>query len=255
MVKQKSAGVTAKPPKNAPKTGSFFEHLEELAIRVRNIAIILLVFSGVGLFFGESILTILIAPYGDRLTVLGPTEGISTLIKVGLTIGVALSSPFILFQIIAFVAPGLEPHEKRPLFFVIPASLILFVVGAAFAWFILVPSAINFLATFGLNLFNVEWTADRYIPFVLSLVLWIGVSFEMPLLFMFLGRIGIVSPRLLLRAWRIAIVIIAVIAAAITPTVDPFNMMLVMGPLIGLYFLSIIGTAFTYKKRDVAVTP
>jgi sec-independent protein translocase protein TatC len=85
---------------------------------------------------------------------------------------------------------------------------------------------------------------------VLSLVLWIGISFEMPLLFMFLGRLGIVSPRLLLRGWRIAVVAIAVIAAAITPTVDPFNMMLVMGPLIALYFLSIILTAIVYRKRQ-----
>ncbi len=234
------------------KTGTFFEHLEELSIRLRNAALILLAFSAIGLFFAEQILAFLIAPYGDRLKVLGPTEGVSTLIKVGLSVGAALSSPFIVYQIIAFVAPGLETHEKRPLFFVIPAALLLFVLGATFAWFVLIPSAINFLATFGLNLFDVEWTADRYIPFVLSLVLWIGISFEMPLLFMFLGRIGIVSPGLLLRAWRIAVVAIAVIAAAITPTVDPFNMMLVMGPLIGLYFLSIILTAFTYKKRPAS---
>jgi sec-independent protein translocase protein TatC len=251
MVKQKANGVSSKPPRATEKAGTFFQHLEELAIRVRNIALTLLVFSGLGLFFSEPILAFLIEPYGGKLDLLGPTEGVSTLIKVGLTIGVALSSPFIVYQIIAFVAPGLEPHEKRPLFFVIPAALLLFVLGAAFSWFILVPSAIDFLATFGLDLFNVEWTADKYIPFVLSLVLWIGVSFEMPLLFMFLGRLGIVSPRLLLRAWRIALVIIAVIAAAITPTVDPFNMLLVMGPLTGLYFLSIIGTAFTYKKRDI----
>ena len=232
------------------KTATFLEHLEELALRLRNAALVLLVFSGIGLFFAEPILKFLIEPYGGKLQVLGPTEGISILIRVGLTIGVALSSPFIIYQSIAFVSPGLEPKERRPLFFVLPAALLLFLAGAAFAWFILIPSAINFLATFGVDLFNIEWTAERYIPFVLSLVLWIGISFEMPLLFMFLGRLGIVSPRLLLRGWRIAVVAIAVIAAAITPTVDPFNMMLVMGPLITLYFLSIIMTAIVYRKRQ-----
>lgn len=236
--------------RNSQKAVTFLEHLEELALRLRNSALVLLVCSAAGLGFAEPILKFLVAPYGGKLQVLGPTEGISILIRVGLTIGIALSSPVIVYQIIAFVAPGLESKEKRPLYFALPAALLLFLAGAAFAWFLLIPSAINFLATFGVDLFNIEWTAERYIPFVLSLVLWIGISFEMPLVFMFLGRLGFVSPRLLLRGWRIAIVIIAVIAAAITPTVDPFNMMLVMGPLIGLYFLSIVLTAFVYRKRQ-----
>jgi len=235
--------------RNPDKTASFLEHIEELGLRLRNAAIILLVGSAIGLIFAEPLLAFLIAPYGDRLKVLGPTEGVSILIRVGLTIGAAITSPFIIYQIVAFIAPGLNSNEKRPLYFIIPAALLLFIIGAAFAWFVMIPSAINFLATFGLNLFSVEWTADKYIPFVLSLTLWVGVSFEMPLVFMFLGRLGIVSPRLLLRGWRIAFVAIAVIAAAITPTVDPFNMMLVMGPLIGLYFLSIVLTAVVYRKK------
>ncbi len=229
-------------------SGTFLEHLQELAIRLRNAALILLVFSSVGLYFAEPILKFLIAPYGGLLNVIGPTEGISIVIKVGLAVGASAASPFVLYQIIAFVAPGLEPHEKRLVYFVVPAALILFTIGAGFAWFIMIPAAIEFLKNFAPDIFVVNWTADNFVPFVLSLVFWIGISFEMPLLFMALGRLGIVSPRLLLKQWRIAVVIISIIAAVITPTVDPFNMMLVMAPLVGLYFLSIILTAFVYRK-------
>lgn len=235
--------------KNAVKAGTLFEHIEELAIRLRNSAIVLLVFAAVGLFFAEPILKFLIAPYGTRINTLGPTEGISILIKVGLVVGASVASPFVIYQILAFITPGLEAREKRPLFFVIPAAFILFAIGAGFAWFVMIPSAIDFLKNFAPDIFEVRWTADKFIPFVLALVFWIGVSFEMPLVFMFLGRLGVVGPRQLIKLWRHAIVVIAIVAAAITPTVDPFNMMLVMGPLIALYFLSILLTAFTYRKR------
>jgi len=122
----------------------------------------------------------------------------------------------------------------------VPGALFMFLAGAAFAWFIMIPSAIQFLASFYADVFQVQWTAEKYVPFVLSLTLWVGVSFEMPLVFMFLGWLGIVNAGMLLKYWRYAIVGCAIIAAVITPTVDPFNMMLVMGPLMGLYFLSII---------------
>lgn len=234
---------------------TFLEHLEDLAVTIRNAAIVLLIFCTAGLAFAEPVLKFLIAPYGGKLQTLGPTEGISTLIRVGLTLGAAAASPFIIYIIMGFVVPAFEaPHEKRLAnmlrFFIIPGALLLFLTGAGFAWFIMIPSAIEFLANFGVELFQIEWTAERYIPFVLSLTLWVGISFEMPLVFMFLGRLGIVKPVQLLKAWRIAIVAIAIVAAAITPTVDPFNMMLVMGPLIGLYFLSILLTAITYRARQ-----
>ena len=237
-----------KPRRDPQAAGTFLDHLQELAVRLRNAALILLIFSAVGMYFAERILKLLIAPYGGVIDIISPTEGISILIKVGLAVGASAASPFVIYQIIAFVAPGLEPREKRPIYFVVPLAFLLFAIGAAFAWFIMIPSAVDFLKNFAPDVFNVRWTADNFVPFVLSLVFWIGVSFEMPLLFMFLGRLGIVSPRMLLRGWRIAVVVIAIIAAVITPTVDPFNMMLVMGPLIGLYFFSIVLTFFTYRK-------
>lgn len=236
---------------HSKQAGSLLFHLEEFARTIRNAALVLLVGCTLGLLGAKVILAELIKPYGGKLQVLGPTEGISILIRVGLAIGAAVASPIIIYQILNFIIPAIETAQEKRVarslrFALIPAAYLLFLVGAAFAWFVMIPAAIGFLANFEIDLFNTEWTAERYVPFVLSLTLWVGISFEMPLVFWFLGSIGVIGPKPLLKGWRFAVVAIAIIAAAITPTVDPFNMMLVMGPLIGLYFLSIILNAWAY---------
>src|SRR5690606_532380 len=117
--------------------------------------------------------------------------------------------------------------------------MLLFAIGALFAYFMLLPTAVGFLQNFLGDIIAQEWTIDRYIGFVTRIVFWIGVAFEMPLVVAFLARAGIVSGQQLLGFWRHAIVIIAIVAAAITPTVDPVNMTLVMAPLLVLYFSSV----------------
>jgi sec-independent protein translocase protein TatC len=104
----------------------------------------------------------------------------------------------------------------------------------------MLPTAISFLKNWQVEIFRPMWQADEYIPFVTSLTFWIGVSFETPLIIFIMAKVGVVTPRFLAQQWRFAIVIVAIIAAMITPTVDPFNMALVMGPLMGLYGLSIL---------------
>ena len=163
--------------------------------------------------------------------------------------GAIFAMPVIIYQIIRFVAPGLYPHEKRNLLLILPGFMVLFGIGAAFAYFMLLPTAVAFLQSFLGDIIKQEWTIDRYISFVTRIVFWIGVAFEMPLVVAFLARAGIVSGPKLLGFWRQAVVIIAVIAAAITPTVDPVNMTLVMAPLIVLYAIS-VGLAYAlYKER------
>jgi len=231
---------------------SLLRHLGELRTAIMRAALAIAIGSGVSLVFAEQIIRALIEPYGGYLQVLEPTEGISVFLRVGLTCGVALSSPVVIHQVLSFVAPGLTKRERRALWMLVPGALMLFTLGAAFAWFIMIPAAIDFLAHFMPNVFRVEWSSRGYVPFVLSLTLWIGVSFEMPLVLMFLARLGMVTPKSLLGAWRIAVVVIAVISAAITPTVDPFNMMLVMAPLLGLYCLSILLAVIPYRARQRA---
>src|SRR4029453_18006917 len=147
--------------------------------------------------------------------------------------------PVIVYQILSFVMPGLLPNEKFWLLVGVPAATFLFVLGATFAWFIAMPPALGFLTNIYPNIFNTQLTADTYIPFVMSVVFWIGVAFEMPLLVFVLGKANVVNARVLLKQWRYAVVIIAIVAAFITPTPDPINMSIVMAPLLILYLLSI----------------
>jgi len=140
---------------------------------------------------------------------------------------------------VAIVLPGLTKRETRYLMFSIPPVTVLFLIGVLFAWFILIPPALSFLVNFQPDIFQAQWTADHYLGFVTALLFWMGVAFETPLIFFVLSILGFVTPRPLIKNWRIAVIGSAIAAAVITPTVDPVNMMLVMGPLMALYLLSI----------------
>ncbi len=225
------------PPKD--KTMPIMGHLRELRNTLIKCAIALTITSIVALAFTTQILQFLIAPYGGILETIDPTENVVTYFRVALMAGAVLAMPFLVYFIWGFIAPGLEEKEKRYVRFIVPGATILFLIGVAFAWGIMLPAAIGFLSSFEPELFKTSWRAAAYIPFVTALMFWIGVAFELPLIVFFLAKLKIVTARQLLRWWRFAIVGAAVVAAVITPTVDPFNMMLVMGPLVLLYFLSI----------------
>ena len=242
--------IAGQSSKHSTNEMTILSHLGELRIHIVRAALAIAIGAGISLVFAERIIQALIEPYGGYLQVLEPTEGISVFLRVGLTCGVALASPVVVHQVLSFVAPGLTKRERRALWMLVPGALLLFGVGAAFAWFLMIPAAIDFLAHFMPSVFRVEWSSRGYVPFVLSLTLWIGLSFEMPLVVLFLARIGLVTPASLMGAWRIAVVVIAILAAAITPTVDPFNMLLVMAPLLGLYCLSILLAVIPYRARQ-----
>lgn len=219
---------------------SLLEHLEELRDRLIKSAIAVIVCTFLVAAFTNQILLLLIKPYGERLQILGPTEGIAVFFRVALTGGLVLAMPFLIYQFLMFVLPGLEESEKRYIRWGVPFATILFLIGVAFAWFILIPTAIGFLSTFQQDVFKTEWQSQKYIPFVTSLIFWIGVSFETPLILFIMTKVGLVTPQFLAKQWRFAVIIIAIVAAMITPTVDPFNMALVMLPLFGLYGVSIL---------------
>jgi sec-independent protein translocase protein TatC len=219
---------------------SLLEHLEELRDRLVKAAIAVFVFTFLSAAFTTQILELLIAPYGQKLQVLGPTEGITIYFRVALTAGLVLSMPFLVYQFLMFILPGLESNEKRYILWGVPFATLLFLIGVLFAWYILTPAAVNFLSTWQPEIFIQQWQSREYIPFVTSLVFWIGISFETPLIIFIMTKVGLVTPQFLIKQWRFAIVIIAIVAAMITPTVDPFNMGLVMLPLTILYGLSIL---------------
>jgi sec-independent protein translocase protein TatC len=221
--------------KNMPLMG----HLRELRNVLIKCGIALAVTTSISFLFTTQILQFLIAPYGGILETIDPTENVTTYFRVALVAGAVLAMPFLIYFVWSFIAPGLEEKEKRYVRYVVPGATFLFLLGVAFAWGLMLPAAIGFLSTFEPTIFKTSWRAAAYIPFVTSLLFWIGVAFELPLVIFFMAKLKIVTARKLLGWWRFAVVGAAVVAAFITPTVDPFNMLLVMAPLVFLYFLSI----------------
>ncbi|MBK7895769.1 MAG: twin-arginine translocase subunit TatC [Anaerolineaceae bacterium] len=220
-------------------------HLNELRIRLTYVAVALLITTAFSFAFAEPVLQFLLEPYADsingevELQTLEPTEGIETFFKVSLLAGAIFSMPMILYQFWKFVVPGLTRDERRYVFIFLPSALILFALGILFAWFVLIPAAVFFLANFLGTIFKTDWTPSGYIGFVLRMLFWIGLAFEMPVVVYFVARVGVVTAKALREQWRIAVVGIAVLAAIITPSIDPVTMLLTMAPLVVLYILSI----------------
>jgi sec-independent protein translocase protein TatC len=126
----------------------------------------------------------------------------------------------------------------------------LFGIGISFAWFVLVPAAVFFLANFLPDIFRADWQGQEYVSFLIAMLFWVGLSFEMPVIVYFVARLGLVSAKAFREQWRLAIVGIAVIAAAITPSIDPVTMLLTMSPLTVLYGLSIFLARIGQKQFE-----
>lgn len=225
------------------------EHITEL--RKRLLLSLLALFAGtiICLFFAEQIMTLLTRPIGgmDRLRSIEVTENMSAVFRVALLGGIILSCPIILYEILAFILPALKQNEKETLFTFLPMMIVFFLSGVAFAYFVLLPVAIPFLTSFmGIE---TEVRPANYISFVTNMLFWVGVVFEMPLVIFILARLGFITAGQLLKNWRQAIVVCAVLAMIITPTVDPVNMIILMVPLILLFFLSVLFAAMAQRGK------
>jgi sec-independent protein translocase protein TatC len=218
---------------------TLLEHVRELRDRLFKAVIALVIGFCIGIAVSQQILAFIEQPYGGRLMVIGPTESISNVFTVALTFGAALAMPVIVYEVLAFMMPGLLPNEKKWIYLGVPFATILFVTGAAFAWYLFLPSALNFLVNIYPDVFTYNLTPDQYVPFVMGLVFWIGLAFELPLLVFVLAKANVVTAHVLAKQWRYAVIIIAIAAAMITPTPDPINMSIVMAPLLVLYVMSI----------------
>ncbi|MBE2183436.1 MAG: twin-arginine translocase subunit TatC [Anaerolineae bacterium] len=221
---------------------SLLDHLNELRSRAVKTAIAVAIGFVFGMLIAPQVLDILRQPYGseNQFIALGPTDAVVSFFRVALMVGGILAVPVITYQLLMFILPGLTNKERRYLLTALPAIFLLFIIGVLFTWFVLIPPAIGFFDNFMPDLFNPQWTAERYLGFVTALLFWMGAAFETPLIFFVLSLLGLVQASVLLKNWRVAIVGAAVAAALITPTIDPVNMMLVMGPLLALYLLSIL---------------
>lgn len=225
------------------------EQLDEIRKHLIRSLLVLALAVLVSFSFTELLLGYLAAPVGglEKLQAIKVTEEIGVFMRVALFAGIALASPYIAFEIWLFAAPGLMPKARLTGLLAIPSALVFFVGGAAFTYYVMMPVALPVL----LNFLGIESrpTASDYFTFVAGLMFWMGIAFQFPLVIFVLSRMGIVKPQMLLGQWRVALVLIAILSAVITPTVDLFNMALVTLPMSALYFLSILFSWMANPKK------
>lgn len=223
------------------------QHLEELRGTLFRSLIGLLVGVVAAAFFVNPVLRFLTAPIGglQNLYAIEVTETMSVFMRVALLGGLILALPWIIIQLLAFVSKGLKAGEKRGIYLVMPFAVILFLAGVAFAFYVMLPASLAFFQE--IIAVSTSIRIKSYISFVTNLLFWIGVSFQLPLIFFVLTKVGLVNARMLIKGWRVAIVVIAVLAAVITPTGDPINMLIFMLPLFVLYLLSILLSVMARK--------
>lgn len=228
------------------KEMSIYDHLEELRERIF-VSVLAVGAAIVGCFaYSKDLIMILEAPVrtqGVRFLQLAPGEFFFTTLKVSGYCGLLLGSPVILYEIIAFILPGLTRSERKFLGPIVLGSSILFYAGIIFSYLVLTPAALNFFVNYAEGVVESLWSIDQYFEFVLVLMFSTGLSFQVPVIQLLLGQIGLVSSDQMLSIWRYVVVGAVIAAAIVTPSTDPLTQMLLAGPLVGLYF----GGAWTVK--------
>jgi sec-independent protein translocase protein TatC len=246
-------GIPDEPPAEEEEEGmTMLEHLEELRARiiVCSVALVMgLVISAVPIPYvttasvTATVIQIISVPAENHLIFFKPGEGFVTYFQVAMMVAIVLALPILTYQAIAFVMPALLPHEKKYLFMAIPGAMISFTLGLLFGYVLVLPVAIQFLLTFGTDNIpgiEVKWAFSEYIGTVTTLLFWMGISFETPLLMFFLTKLRILNVDRLTRFRKYALILSFVIGAMITPTPDPLNQTLVSLPLYLLFELGLL---------------
>ena len=227
------------------KVLTILEHLQELRRRLIIAAAALLLGTVASAIVTQPLLQWLTEPAKDHVENLQiiftePLEYWGTYFRVALLGGVALAMPVIVYEVLAFVGPGLTRGERRWVYPIVVAASVAFLGGAAFAYYVMLPPALSFLLGFGSDVANPFIRVGSYVNFVTRLMLVSGLVFELPLFVMGLAKVGVVNSRRLLGWWRYALILAFVVAAIVTPSIDPITQSLVAGPIIVLYFLGIV---------------
>lgn len=215
-------------------------HLNELRVRIFKALAAVVLGTVLSFVYATYLIDYFATPLGgtEALVSIEVTENIAIFMRVSLLGGVILGMPVVVYQVLRFVLPALKRRERWWLILGVPFASLLFLGGVTFTWFVMIPTAVPFLINFlGIT---TQVRPSNYFEFVTKLMFWIGLSFEMPFVLMILAKFKFITARQLVRGWRYALVAIALVAAAVTPTVDPVNMGLVMLPLTGLYLISIL---------------
>jgi sec-independent protein translocase protein TatC len=256
MISEKPQTAKAQPSEDEA-TMHFLEHLAELRKRLVRASIGVLIGMGVGLFLVLGPLQLIdiiiatFAPLTDRPPVqsVGTTEEFTSYMTVALAVGLVLAMPVIVYQLLAFIVPGLTSKEQRIIFTALPFVSCFFIAGLAFGWFITVPTAIRFLVGFsGSELIESQPALADFISTITTLLLINGIVFELPVIIYVLAFMGVVTAKQLGKYRRFAVLGVVVVAAIITPTGDPINLALLAIPMYLLYELGIIMARFVPKR-------
>ncbi len=223
----------------------FIEHLEELRIRIIWCVFSVVVASFVSYSFVDKFISFLARPVG-KLVFIQPVEAFLAYVKLALFCGLFISAPVILYHIISFVAPGLKHKERQYVFIFIPFAVLLFVAGACFAYFVMIPFCIKFLVSFSTPWLQPMISIGSYISFFCMVILIFGIVFEVPAVILFLSKLGIVNPSMLRKNRKYVILAIFIISAIFTPP-DIFSQTLMAIPLWILYEISIFVSYFGCK--------
>lgn len=233
---------------------TLWEHIAELRTRLFKIAIAVSLGAVIGWFLYPYVLEILKHPFNEvqpdqPFIATEPLQAFGLRIKMSAYIGIGIAMPVIVWQVWRFVTPGLYPNEKK---YAIPftvSAIVLFLMGATVAYYILNPT-LEFLTTIGGSQIEPFYTADSYVTLIVWMMLAFGIGFEFPVLLVALQLIGVLTPRRLVQWWRWAIVVIALIAAVITPSGDPISMIALAVPMLVLYVVAVlVGWALLFFRR------
>ena len=244
----------------APETGpgefpaevemSLVEHLEELRRRVLRSLLAVVVAAAGCLVAVKPLVRLLEVPAeGIRFLQLAPGEFLFVSFKVAGYAGLTLALPYVLYEVLGFVLPGLTRRERRLVAPAVAGSAVLFAAGLAFAWWALVPAALRFLVSYGADVVEPSWSIERYLDFVLLLMVATALAFQLPVLQLLLGALGLVKAKPMLAGWRWVVLASALAGAVLTPSTDPVTMLLLSGAITALYLIGVGLVAFTERLR------
>ncbi len=249
------AGATAQPESPAEEYPgevemSLLEHLEELRRRILRSLLAVVVMAAACLVAVKPLVRLLEMPAeGIRFLQLAPGEFLFVSLKVAGYAGLSLALPWVLYEILAFVLPGLTRRERRLVAPAVAGSAVLFAAGLAFAWWALVPAALRFLVSYGADVVEPSWSIERYLDFVLLLMVATALAFQLPVLQLILGALGLIRARVMLAAWRWVVLVAALAGAVLTPSTDPVTMLLLAGAITALYLVGVGLVALTERLR------
>ncbi len=227
------------------------DHLEELRRRVLLSLLSVVIAAASCLLFIKPLVRILEEPAQSiKFLQVAPGEFLFVSLKVAGYAGLTLALPFILYQALSFVLPGLSIKERRLIAPAVAASALLFFLGLAFSWSALVPAALRFLLNYGSDVVEPIWSIERYLDFVLALMLATGLAFQLPVLQLLLGAFGLINWKQMLSSWRWVVLASALAGAVLTPSTDPITMLLLTSAITALFLTGVGLVALTDQVKE-----